>query len=124
MNVWGWHSLFDYVRLEMAIRCPNRDMKAVIYMLLNLKGKTKAKDKNMDIISIDKMFKAMDWKSFSKIAWKHTRGPTNIVKYLIGKKGVPGYMTLRNTYHSMPFGRSTLHVYYQDKDFESSIETH
>lgn len=99
-------------------------MKAVIYMLLNLKGKTKAKDKNMDIINIDKMFKAMDWKSFSKIAWKHTRGPTNIVKYLIGKKGVPGYMTLRNTYHSMPFGRSTLHVYYQDKDFESSIETH
>lgn len=44
----------------MAIQCPNRDMKAVIYMLLNLKGKIRAKDKNMDIISIDKMFKALE----------------------------------------------------------------
>ena len=75
MNVWCWHSLFDYVRLEMAIWCPNRDMNTVTYILLNLEGKIRAKDKNTDIISIEKMFKAMeqDIKSFSKIAWKHTQ---------------------------------------------------
>ena len=75
MNVWCWHGLFDYVRLEIAIWCPNRDMNAVTYILLYLKGKIRAKDKNTDIISIEKMFKAMeqDRKSFSKIAWKHTQ---------------------------------------------------
>ena len=75
MNVWCWHGLFDYVRLEIAIWCPNRDMNAVTYILLYLKGKIRAKDKNTDIISIEKMFKAMeqDRKSFSKTAWKHTQ---------------------------------------------------
>ena len=45
-------------------------MNAVTYILLYLKGKIRAKDKNTDIISIEKMFKAMeqDRKSFSKIA--------------------------------------------------------
>lgn len=50
--MWRGHSLFDYIRLEMPIRYPNRDVETVSYVILDLKGEIRARDENTDTISI------------------------------------------------------------------------
>lgn len=46
--------------LKMPIRYPNRNIKTVSYVILDLKEEIRARDKNMNIISIQIEFKVME----------------------------------------------------------------
>lgn len=78
---------------EMPIKYPNRDVKTFSYVILDLKGEIKARDKNRNIISFQEEFKVMelDRKSLPKCLKTHTRDPTDIITYLIFLK-VLGFM--------------------------------
>ena len=36
MNVWGEHSLFDYIMLKTPAQYPNSDVKTVRYVIVDL----------------------------------------------------------------------------------------